>query len=66
MVNKSNALNRIDQIKNYLNNVKTTAYRGNVDELEEKFEKLNDLIEELENVINMERDDYSSRSYNGL
>lgn len=66
MNNKANALNRIDQIKNYISNVKATAYRGNMDELEEKFERLNDLIEELENVINMEQDDYSNRSYGGL
>ncbi len=66
MINKANALNRIDQIKNYISNVKSTAYRGNMDELEERFEKLNDLIDELESVINMEQEEFLGRSYSGL
>lgn len=66
MINKANALNRIDQIKNYISNVKATAYRGNMDELEERFEKLSELIENLENVISMEQDEFSNRSYGGL
>lgn len=66
MINKSNALDRIDKIKNYLNNVKTTAYRGNLDELEEQFERLQDMIETLEGIISSETEEFLNRPYGGL
>jgi len=66
MINKTNALNRIEQIKNYLRNVKSTAYRGNVDDLEEQFERLDDMIEDLESVISSEPEEYLNRAYNGI
>jgi hypothetical protein len=66
MVNKSNALNRIDQIKNYISNVKTSAYRCDQEQLEEQFEILNDMIEKLEDVISSEAEEFLNRPYGGL
>lgn len=66
MINKTNALNRIEQIKNYLRNVKSTAYRGNLDDLEEQFEKLDEMIEDLESVVSSEPEEYLNRTYGGL
>lgn len=66
MVNKVNALNRIDQIKNYLSNVKASAYRCDHDQLEEQFERLNDMIEKLEDVISSEAEEFLNRPYSGL
>lgn len=66
MVNKTNALNRIDQIKNYLSNVKTSAYRCDHEQLEEQFEILSDMIEKLEDVVSSESDEFFNRPYGGL
>jgi hypothetical protein len=66
MVNKSNALNRIDQIKNYLSNIKTSAYRCDHEQLEDQFETLNDMIEKLEDVISSEAEEFLNRPYGGL
>jgi flagellar basal body rod protein FlgG len=66
MVNKSNALNRIDQIKNYLSNIKTSAYRCDHEQLEDQFETLNDMIEKLEDVISSESEEFLNRPYGGL
>jgi hypothetical protein len=66
MVNKSNALNRIEQIKNYLSNVKTSAYRCDHEQLEDQFETLNDMIEKLEDVISSEAEEFLNRPYGGL
>jgi chromosome segregation ATPase len=66
MVNKANALNRIDEIKNYISNVKSTAYRGNLDQLEEQFENLKEMIERLEDIISSESEEFLNRPYSGL
>ena len=66
MINKNNALNIIDEIKDYLSNVKTSAYRCDHDQLEEQFEILADMIEKLEDVISSEADEFFNRPYGGL
>jgi hypothetical protein len=66
MKNKELALRKIEYIKNVITNVKTTAYRRDVDGLEPKFEKLNDLIEELEGLISIEQETLLTRGYEGL
>lgn len=66
MVNKTNALNKIDQIKNYLKNVQSSAYRGDLNSLTEKFEQLDELIEDLESTISSESEEYLTRPYGTL
>lgn len=63
MVNKTNALNKIEQIKNYLKNVQSSAYRGDLNSLTEKFETLDELIEDLESTISSESEEYLTRPY---
>ena len=65
MVNKTNALNKIEQIKNYLKNVQASAYRGE-NSLTEKFETLDELIEDLESTISSESEEYLNRPYGTL
>jgi CRISPR/Cas system-associated endoribonuclease Cas2 len=65
MVNKTNALNKIEQIKNYLKNVQASAYRGDPS-LTEKFETLDELIEDLESTISSESEEYLNRPYGTL
>jgi septation ring formation regulator EzrA len=66
MVNKTNALNRLEQIKNYLSNIKASAYRCDHDQLEDQFETLSDMIEKLEDVITSEAEQFLNRPYGGL
>ena len=66
MVNKANALNKIDQIKNYLKNVQSSAYRGDLNSLTEKFETLDELIEDLESTISSESEEFLTRPYGSI
>ena len=66
MVNKANALNKIDQIKNYLKNVQASAYRGDTGSLTEKFETLDELIEDLESTISSETEEFLTRPYGNI
>jgi len=66
MINKANALNKIEQIKNHISNLKTSAYRCDHDALEAHFERLQDMIENLENVISSESEQFLNRPYGGL
>lgn len=66
MVNKTNALNRLEQIKNYMSNVKASAYRCDHEQLEEQFENLVDMIEKLEDIISSEPEEFLNRPYGGL
>lgn len=66
MVNKANALNKIDQIKNYLKNVQSSAYRGDMASLTEKFETLDELIEDLESTISSESEEFLTRPYGSI
>jgi CRISPR/Cas system-associated endoribonuclease Cas2 len=66
MVNKTNALNKIEQIKNYLKNVQSSAYRGDLTSLTEKFETLDEMIEDLESTISTESEEYLNRPYGTL
>lgn len=66
MVNKANALNKIDQIKNYLKNVQASAYRGDMGSLTDKFETLDELIEDLESTISSETEEFLTRPYGNI
>lgn len=66
MKNKELALRKLEQIKATITNVKTSAYRRDVDGLESKFERLNDLVEELEGLISIEQETMLTRGYEGL
>jgi hypothetical protein len=66
MVNKLNALNRIEEIKNFLSNVKTSANRGDHEQIEKLFERLSNMIGELEDVISSESEEFLNRPYSGL
>ena len=66
MVNKTNALNKIEQIKNYLKNIQSSAFRGDMNSLTEKFEKLDELLEDLESTISTESEEYLNRPYGTL
>ena len=66
MVNKTNALNKIEQIKNYLKNVQASAYRGDMKSLTDKFGELDEMIEDLESTISSESEEYLTRPYGTL
>lgn len=66
MINKTNALNKIEQIKNHLSNLKSSAYRCDHDALENHFERLQDMIDNLESVISSEAEEFLNRPYGGL
>lgn len=66
MVNKTNALNRIEQIRHYISNVKASAYRCDHEQLEDQFETLVDMIDKLEDVISSEAEEFLNRPYGGL
>lgn len=66
MVNKANALNKIESIKNYLKNVQSSAYRGDTNSLSEKFETLDEMIEDLESTISSEKEEFLTRPYGTL
>lgn len=66
MINKDNALNRIEQIKNYLMNVKSSAYRCDTDALENQFENLDEMLDQLESLIQSENGNSLNRPYSGL
>ena len=66
MKNKENALNKIEQIEGAVNNVKASAMRGFTNELPEKFERLETLIEELKSLISVEQEEFLNRRYSGL
>jgi CRISPR/Cas system-associated endoribonuclease Cas2 len=66
MVNKTNALNKIEQIKNYLKNIQSSAFRGDMNSLTEKFETLDELLEDLESTISTESEEYLNRPYGTL
>lgn len=66
MINKANALDRLDQIRNYISNVKASAYRCDHEQLEENFETLLDLIDKLNDVISSEPEEFLNRPYGGL
>jgi hypothetical protein len=66
MTNKTNALNKIEDLKGALNNLKSSAYRGSTNELGDKFDRVNSLLEDLETMISVESDDSYGRGYNGI
>jgi len=66
MISKVNALSKIEKIKNYLRNIKSSALRGDTSQIEEQFETFEEMIEDLESMVNSEMDEGSGRNYSGL
>ena len=66
MKNKENALRKIEQIENMINNTKSSAFRGNMQESTQSFQKLQDLVEELKGLISIELEEKLTRTYMGL
>jgi len=66
MKNKELALKKLEQVRGTVSNIKSSAYRREVDALESKFERLSDLLEELENLISIEQETMLTRGYNGI
>jgi hypothetical protein len=66
MKNKEIALKKIEQIEGTINNVKTSSYRGNSQEMTENFQRLQDLVEELKGIISVEQEQFLTRGYQGL
>lgn len=66
MVNKTNALNKLEQIKNYLKNVQASAYRSDMKSLTTNFDKLDEMLEDLESTISSESEEYLTRPYGTL
>lgn len=66
MKNKENALKKIEQIEGTVKNVKSSSYRGNGQEMEEHFKRLDELIEELRGLISIEQEEFLNRAYRGL
>ena len=66
MKNKTLALNKIEKLKNGIKNVHTAVYRNDRDQYEEWMEKVNLIIEDLENTISIEQEEYLTRPYGSL
>jgi hypothetical protein len=66
MKNKENALRKIEQIEGTINNTKSSAFRGNGQEMTENFQRLQELVEELKGLISIEREEFLNRPYQGL
>lgn len=66
MVNKENALNKIEQIKNYTSNIKSSVYRGRTEDIQIKFQEFEELLSDLETMISTETGDNFTRPYRGL
>ena len=66
MKNKENALRKIEQIENMINNTKSSAFRGHMQESTQSFQKLQDLVEELKGLISIELEENLTRNYMGL
>lgn len=66
MVNKTNALNRIEKIKHYLRNIKASAFRKDTSVIEEQFSTFEEMIDDLESIISSESEEYLNRPYGSL
>ncbi len=66
MVNKENALNKIEQIKNYTTNIKASVFRGRTENIQDMFKEFEELILDLETMISTETGDNYTRPYRGL
>ena len=66
MKNKENALKKIEQIEGMIKNVKTSSYRGNAQEMNDYFKKLEELVDELRGIISIENEEFLNRAYRGL
>jgi hypothetical protein len=66
MKNKEKALELIERINSAIANVKSSANRGAVSELEDKFERLQFLVEDLQSLISIQEDNLLTRPYRGI
>jgi hypothetical protein len=65
MKNKELALKKIEQVYGALSNAKRAAYTNSSD-VSERFEKVADLLEELEGLIRIEQESLLTRGYEGI
>lgn len=66
MKNKEKALNKIEQVKGSVMNLKSSAYGNRIPELTAKFERLDLLLEELEGLISIENGSFTNNRYSGI
>jgi hypothetical protein len=67
MKNKELALRKIDSIKNFLPNLKNSIFRGGTyQQVTSDLERMETMIEDLENLINIENEENLQRPYRGL
>jgi hypothetical protein len=66
MKNKELALNKLEQVEGAVNNLKSSAYRGQYDDLEQRFERVTNLLEDLRNLISIEKEQFLTGPHQGL
>ncbi len=65
MKNKELALRKLEQVNSAMSNLKTSVYRGYSD-VEDRFERVQNLLEELDTLISIEEETFLNRNYKGL
>jgi len=65
MKNKELALRKLEQVNSAIANLKTSVYRGYSD-VEDRFDKVQNLLEELDTLISIEEETLLNRGYRGI
>lgn len=65
MKNKEKALELIERLNGAVTNLKSSAYRGERN-LEDKFERVQKVVDELQDLVSIQEDTLLTRSYRGI
>lgn len=65
MKNKELALTKLEQVNNAISNLKSSVNRRDYS-VEHHFERLQNLLEELEGIISIEQETFLTRGYEGI
>jgi hypothetical protein len=66
MKNKEKAENLVENMSHALQNIKSSVYRSDLSNMEVKFERAEDLLEKLRELISIQEDDLLRRQYSGI
>jgi len=68
MKNKEKALDLVERVESSISNLKSTVYRGYSPGkgLDDRFDQLNNLVEQLKDLISIQDEEFLNRPYRGL
>ena len=66
MKSKEKVLSKIEQVKNSITNLKSSAYGNRLNELTTRFENLDQLVDELESMVSIENGQLNNNRFSGL